>query len=88
MGEPTIRLEGALEGWLLAEDGIPTTSTDPLYYGEVSDFGYMRIEAEPISSLIEYLTLLLASNGSPAEFFSLMSAKTVSNVSYENNIFL
>jgi hypothetical protein len=32
--------------------------------------------------------LLLASNGSPAEFFSLMSAKTVSNVSYENNIFL
>ena len=67
---------------------IPTTSTDPLYYGEVSNFGYMRIEAEPISSLIEYLTLLLASNGSPAEFFSLMSAKTVSNVSYENNIFL
>ena len=66
MGEPTIRLEGALEGWLLEEDGIPTTSTDPLYYGEVSNFGYMRIEAEPISSLIEYLTMLLASNGSPA----------------------
>jgi len=88
MGEPTIRLEGALEGWLLEEDGIPITSTDPLYYGEVSNFGYMRIEAEPISSLIEYLTMLLASNGSPAEFFSLMSVKTVSNVSYENNIFL
>jgi len=88
MGNPTVRLEDTLEGYLLEEDGIPTTSTDPLYYGEVSNFGYMRIEAEPISSLIEYLTLLLASNGSPAEFFSLMSAKTVSNVSYENNIFL
>jgi len=73
---------------LLEEDGIPTTSTDPLYYGEVSDFGYMRVEAEPISSLIEYLTLLLATSGSPAEFFSLMSVKTVGNVSYENNIFL
>jgi hypothetical protein len=73
---------------LLEEDGIPTTSTDPLYYGAVSNFGYMRIEAEPISSLIEYLTLLLATSGSPAEFFSLMSVKTVGNVSYENNIFL
>jgi len=88
MGNPTVRLEDTLEGWLLEEDGIPTTSTDPLYYGEVSNFGYMRVEAEPISSLIEYLTLLLATSGSPAEFFSLMSAKTVSNVSYENNIFL
>jgi hypothetical protein len=88
MGQPTVRLEDTLEGWLLEEDGIPTTSTDPLYYGEVSDFGYMRIEAEPISSLIEYLTMLLASSGSPAEFFSLMSVKTVGNVSYENNIFL
>ena len=88
MGNPTVRLEDTLEGYLLEEDGIPTTSTDPLYYGEVSNFGYMRIEAEPISSLIEYLTMLLASNGSPAEFFSLMSVKTVSNVSYENNIFL
>ena len=88
MGQPTVRLEDTLEGWLLEEDGIPTTSTDPLYYGEVSDIGYMRIEAEPISSLIEYLTLLLASNGSPAEFFSLLAFKTVSNVSYENNIFL
>jgi len=80
MGQPTVRLEDTLEGYLLEEDGIPTTSTDPLYYGEVSNFGYMRIEAEPISSLIEYLTLLLASTGSPAEFFSLMSAKTVSVV--------
>jgi len=88
MGQPTVRLEDTLEGYLLEEDGIPTTSTDPLYYGEVSNFGYMRSEAEPISSLIEYLTLLLASSGSPAEFFSLMSVKTVSNVSYENNIFL
>ena len=88
MGQPTVRLEDTLEGYLLEEDGIPTTSTDPLYYGEVSNFGYMRIEAEPISSLIEYLTLLLASSGSPAEFFSLMSVKTVGNVSYENNIFL
>ena len=88
MGNPTIRLEDTLEGWLLEEDGVPTTSTDPVYYGEASNIGHMRIEAEPISSLIEYLTMLLASNGSPAEFFSLMSAKTVSNVSYENNIFL
>ncbi len=88
MGNPTIRLEDTLEGWLLEEDGVPTTSTDPVYYGETSNIGHMRIEAEPISSLIEYLTMLLASNGSPAEFFSLMSAKTVSNVSYENNIFL
>jgi len=87
MGEPTLRLEDTLEGWLLEEDGIPTTSTDPLYYGEVSDFGYMRIEAEPISSLIEYLTLLLASTGSPAEFFSLMSAKTVSNVSTDSYLY-
>ena len=88
MGQPTFRLENTLEGYLLEEDGIPTTSTDPLYYGEVSDFGYMRIETEPISSVIEYLTMLLASSGSPAEFFSLMSVKTVGNVSYENNIFL
>jgi len=88
MGQPTVRLEDSLAGYLLEEDGIPTTSTDPLYYGEVSNFGYIRNEAEPISSLIEYLTLLLASTGNPAEFFSLMSVKTVSNVSYENNIFL
>ena len=88
MGNPTIRLEDTLEGWLLEEDGVPTTSTDPVYYGETSNIGHMRIEAEPISSLIEYLSLVLASNGNPAEFFSLMSAKTVSNVSYENNIFL
>jgi len=87
MGEPTLRLEDTLEGWLLEEDGIPTTSTDPLYYGEVSNFGYMRVEAEPISSLIEYLTLLLASTGSPAEFFSLMSAKTVSNVSTDSYLY-
>jgi hypothetical protein len=88
MGQPTIRLEDTLGGWLLEEDGVPTTSTDPLYYGETSNVGYMRVQTEPISSLIEYLSLVLASNGSPAEFFSLMSAKTVSNVSYENNIFL
>jgi hypothetical protein len=47
----------------------------------------MRIEAEPISSLIEYLTLLLASTGSPAEFFSLMSVKTVSNVSANSYLY-
>jgi len=71
----------------LEEDGIPTTSTDPLYYGEFSDFGYMRVETEPISALIEYLTLLLATSGSPAEFFSLMSAKTVSNVSTDSYLY-
>ena len=41
MGNPTVRLEDTLGGYLLEEDGIPTTSTDPLYYGEFSNFGYV-----------------------------------------------
>ena len=41
-----------------------------------------------VDSVIEYLRILLATAGYPAEFFSLMSVKDVSNVFADSNLYL
>jgi hypothetical protein len=87
LGVPAMRLEDSLEGTLLLEDGIPSSSVE-YDLGEFSNFGRLRIEAESIESVIELLNKLLQTSGNPAEFFSLMSVKDVSNIEVEKYIYL
>ena len=58
LGDTAIKLEDALEGTLLLEDDIPVSSSA---YGEgqFSNFGRLRVETEPIESIVELLNLLL-----------------------------
>ena len=87
LGDTAIKLEDALEGTLLLEDDIPVSSSA---YGEgqFSNFGRLRVETEPIESIVELLNLLLQSSGNPAEFFSLMSVKSIDLIQFEKYIFL
>ena len=87
LGVPAMRLEDSLEGTILLEDGIPSSSVE-YDLGEFSNFGRLRIETEPIESVIELLNKLLQTSGNPAEFFSLMSVKDVSNIEVEKYIYL
>ena len=87
LGDTAIRLEDALEGTLLLEDDIPASSVE-YDLGEFSNFGRMKIEAEPIESVIELLNKILQTSGNPAEFFSLMSVKDISNIEVEKYLYL
>ena len=87
LGVPAMRLEDSLEGTILLEDGIPVSSVD-YGVGEHSNFGRLRIEAESIESVIELLNKLLQTSGNPAEFFSLMSVKDISNIEVEKYLYL
>ena len=87
LGDTAIRLEDALEGTLLLEDDIPASSVE-YDLGEFSNFGRMKIEAEPIESVIELLNKILQTSGNPAEFFSLMSVKDISNIEVEKFLYL
>jgi hypothetical protein len=87
LGVPAMRLEDSLEGTILLEDGIPSSSVE-YDLGEFSNFGRLRIETEPIESVIELLNKLLQTSGNPAEFFSLMSVKSIDLIQFEKYIFL
>ena len=87
LGVPAMRLEDSLEGTILLEDGIPSSSVE-YDLGEFSNFGRLRIETEPIESVIELLNKLLQTSGNPAEFFSLMSVKDISNIEVEKYLYL
>ena len=87
LGVPAMRLEDSLEGTLLLEDGIPVSSVD-YGVGEHSNFGRLRIETESIESVIELLNKILQTSGNPAEFFSLMSVKDISNIEVEKYLYL
>jgi hypothetical protein len=87
LGVPAMRLEDSLEGTILLEDDIPVSSVD-YGVGEHSNFGRLRIETESIESVIELLNKLLQTSTNPAEFFSLMSVKDISNIEVEKYIYL
>jgi hypothetical protein len=87
LGVPAMRLEDSLEGTILLEDDIPVSSVD-YGVGEHSNFGRLRIETESIESVIELLNKLLQTSGNPAEFFSLMSVKSIDLIQFEKYIFL
>ena len=87
LGVPAMKLEDSLEGTILLEDDIPVSSVD-YGVGEHSNFGRLRIETEPIESVVELLNLLLQTSGNPAEFFSLMSVKDVDLITTEKYLYL
>ena len=87
LGVPAMRLEDSLEGTILLEDDIPVSSVD-YGVGEHSNFGRLRIETESIESVIELLNKLLQTSTNPAEFFSLMSVKSIDLIQFEKYIFL